>query len=189
MILVLLQSEWPWQPNDTNTFFYLSLCFSVPGVFLRKKHYRLVLFYARALQSFYFLCFLSWCMQALQRFLCIWTPLMKGPARNVWRLNTQTSQEGTFVHYPFFVLNIPLFTLFSFSYRNFFPLFICFDILWRLVTTHATGTQIVRAKWRHLMRFFAGKTSRALAFSLVVAAENTKNLPLAKNLSSTCCQA
>ena len=34
---VLLQSEWPWQPSDTNTFFYLSLCFSVPGVFLKKK--------------------------------------------------------------------------------------------------------------------------------------------------------
>ena len=139
MILVLLQSEWPWQPNDTNTFFYLSLCFSVPGVFLRKKHYRLVLFYARALQSFYFLCFLSWCMQALQRFLCIWTPLMKGPARNVWRLNTQTSQEGTFVHYPFFVLNIPLFTFINyFLLSGIFSVIclICFDILWQLAATH-----------------------------------------------------
>ena len=75
-----------------------------------------------------------------------------------------------------------------FLLSEFFPLFICFDILWRLVTTHATGTQIVRAKWRHLMRFFAGETSRALALSLVVAAENTKNLPPAKNLSSTCRQ-
>ena len=35
------------------------------------------------------------------------------------------------------VLNIPLFTLFTFSYRNFFPLFVCFDILWQLATTHA----------------------------------------------------
>ena len=31
MILVLLQSKSPWQRNDTITFFYLSLCFSVPG--------------------------------------------------------------------------------------------------------------------------------------------------------------
>jgi len=35
MIWVLLQSESPWQRNDAITFFYLSLCFSVPGVFLR----------------------------------------------------------------------------------------------------------------------------------------------------------
>ena len=31
-----------------------------PGSHGAKKHYRLVLFWARALQSFYFLCFLSW---------------------------------------------------------------------------------------------------------------------------------
>ena len=41
-------------------------------------------------------------------------------ARNVWSLNSQISQDGTFVHYPFFVLSIPLFTLFTFSYRDFF---------------------------------------------------------------------
>ena len=71
---------------------------------------------------FIFLCFLSWRMQTLQR------------ARNVCRLSSQISQDGTFVHYPFFVLNIPLFT---FSFRNFFPLFVCFEILWQLATTHA----------------------------------------------------
>ena len=60
-------------------------------------------------------------MQTLQR------------ARNVLRLNSQISQDGTFVHYLCFVLNIPLLT---FSYRNFFPLFVCFDILWQLATTH-----------------------------------------------------
>ena len=53
----------------------------------------------------FFLCFLSWRLQTLQR------------ARNVRRLISQISQDGTFVHYPLFVLNIPLFT---FSYRNFF---------------------------------------------------------------------
>ena len=35
MIWVLLQSESPWQHNNAITFFILSLCFSVPGVFLR----------------------------------------------------------------------------------------------------------------------------------------------------------
>ena len=33
----------------------------------------------------------------------------------------------------FFLLNIPLFT---FSYRNFCTLFVSFDILWQLATTH-----------------------------------------------------
>ena len=37
MIWVLLQSESPWQRNDAITFFYLSLCFSVPGVFWRNR--------------------------------------------------------------------------------------------------------------------------------------------------------
>ena len=47
-----------------------------------QKRYRLVVLWARferALQSFsFFLCFLSWRMQTLQRFLRTWTPLMKG---------------------------------------------------------------------------------------------------------------
>ena len=42
-----------------------------------------------------------------------------------------------FCSLPFFVLNILLFNLFTFSYRNFFPLFVCFDILWQLATTPA----------------------------------------------------
>ena len=55
---------------------------------------------------------------------------------------------------PVFVLNIPLFTLLTFSYRHFFPLFVCFEILWQLATTHATGTQIVRAKMTSLDAIF-----------------------------------
>ena len=37
MIWVLLQSESPWERNDAITFFYLSLCFSVPEMFLRNR--------------------------------------------------------------------------------------------------------------------------------------------------------
>ena len=37
MIWVLSQSQSPWQRNDAITFFYLSLCFSVPGSFLRNR--------------------------------------------------------------------------------------------------------------------------------------------------------
>ena len=94
--------------------------------------------------KFFFLRFFSWRMQTLQR------------ARNVLRLNSQISQNGTFVHYLFFVLNIPLLT---FSYRNFFRyLFVLtyFDSSRRHTnaTTHATGTQIVRAKMTSLDAIF-----------------------------------
>ena len=75
-----------------------------PGSHGAKKHYRLVLFWARALQSFYFLCLLSWRMQTLQWFLRTSTPLTKSQARNVWRLNSEISQDGTFFHYPFFCI-------------------------------------------------------------------------------------
>ena len=37
MIWVLLQSESPWQHNDAISVFNLSLCFSVPGGFLRNR--------------------------------------------------------------------------------------------------------------------------------------------------------
>ena len=96
---------------------------------------------------FVFLCFLSWRMQTFQR------------AQKVWRLNSQISQDGTFVYYPFFVLNILLFTLFTFSYRNFCLLFVCFDIRWQLVTTHACNNTpdrdaILRAKMTSLDAIF-----------------------------------
>ena len=44
-------------------------------------------------------------------------------------------------------------------------------------TTHATGTQIVRAKMTLLDAVFGGETSRAPALSLAFARENMKNLP------------
>ena len=96
-----------------------------PGSHGAKKHY--LLFWARALESFWFFYVF---------FYGLW-------ARKVWRLNSQMLQDGPFFHYPIFVLKIPLFT---FSNRNFFPLFVCFDILWQLATTNATGTQKVRDK-------------------------------------------
>ena len=37
MIWDFLQSESAWQSNDAITFFYFSLCFSVPRVFVFKK--------------------------------------------------------------------------------------------------------------------------------------------------------
>ena len=65
---------------------------------------------------------LSWRMETLQR------------ARNFWRLNSQILQDDTFVHYPF--------SYWTFLYLLspvgiFFPVFVCFDILWHLAKTHA----------------------------------------------------
>ena len=81
-----------------------------PGSQGAKKHHRLVLFrWAGAKFLVFYVFFFLWRMQTLQR------------TRNVWRLNWQISQGCTFAHYAFFVLNVPLFTLSTFSlYRNFF---------------------------------------------------------------------
>ena len=95
-----------------------------PGSHWAKTHYRLALFWARTTKFFIFFCFLSWRMETLQG------------ARNVWRLNSQISQDGTFVHYPFFVLNIPLFTFINYSLLSGIFSVICFDILWQLAATH-----------------------------------------------------
>ena len=115
----------------------------------RKKHlFTDLLCFERAhFKVFIFICFLSWRMQTFQR------------ARNVWRLNSQISLDDTFVHYPLFALKILLFILFTFSYRNFFPVIsviCCFDSSrrHRQATTHATGRQIVRAQMTSLDAIF-----------------------------------
>ena len=96
-----------------------------PGSHGAKKHYRLVLFWARALQSFYFLCFLSWRMQTCNDSYVL-------EARNVWRLNSQNMARRHFFSLPFFCIeHFLLFTLFSFSYLNFVSV-IC--LFWRTLT-------------------------------------------------------
>ena len=111
------------------------------------------------------------------------------------RLQTELTNitDGTFVHYPFFVLNIPLFTLLTFSYRNFFPLFVCFEIFWQLATTHATGTQIVRAKMTSLDAIFCrGNKSSSHSLARFCRRKHKKSTARTsrswKNLSSTCRQ-
>ena len=37
MMRILLRSKSPWQRNKAITFFYLSFCFSVPGVLLENR--------------------------------------------------------------------------------------------------------------------------------------------------------
>ena len=70
-------------------------------------------------------------------------------APNVWRVNSQVSHDATFVHYPFFIWNVPLFSLFiklSLSGIFFRYLFVLryFDSSQRNThtTIHQTGTQI-----------------------------------------------
>ena len=79
-----------------------------------QKRYRLVLLWARferALQSFsFFLCFLSWRMQTLQRFLRTWTPLMKLRAR------LETSGDWTQIYHQTALLFITRFLYWTFLY-------------------------------------------------------------------------
>ena len=96
-----------------------------PGSHGAKKPYRLVMLSARALRSFYFSMF------SLVFFQGVWKPCIAGPKRLQTELTNITRQH--FCSLPFFVLNIPLFT---FSCRNFCTLFVSFDILWQLATTH-----------------------------------------------------
>ena len=108
--------------------------------------------------------------------------------RNVWRLNSQISQDDTFVHYPFFVLNILLFIFFTFSYRNFFPLFVVltyFDS--SRPQRHATGTEIVRAKMTSLDAIFCGGNKSSSRSRSGFALVNKFELDLEARLSYRIC--
>ena len=143
-----------------------------PGSHGAKKHYRLVLFWARALQSFYFCAFLHGACKPATIFTYLKPETSGDWTHKIW-------QDGTFFHYPFFVLNIPFYLLYFLSLIGIlFPLFVCSDILWQLATTHATGTQIVRAKMTSLDAISCRgnkSSSRSLALSLAFAAQNKKS--------------
>ena len=82
-----------------------------------------------------------------------------------------------FLYWTFFYLLYLLSLIGIFVYYLFVLTYV--DSSWRHthVTTHPTGMQYFAPNWRHLMRFFAGATSRALALLLAFAAGNIKNLP------------
>ena len=144
-----------------------------PGSHGAKKHYRLVLFWARALQSFYFLCFLSWRMQTCNDSYVL-------EARNVWRLNSQNMARRHFFSLPFFCIEHSLlFTLFSFSYLNFVSV-IC--LFWHTLTARddtrdrdANSSRQNDVTWRD---FLQGKQVE-LSLSRSLLPHKTKNLPLA----------
>ena len=143
-----------------------------PGSHGAKKHYQLVFFWARALQSFYFLCFLSWSMQTCNDSYVL-------EARNVWRLNSQIWQDGTFFITIFCIEHSLLFTLFSFSYLNFVSV-IC--LFWHTLTARddtrdrdANSSRQNCVSWCDCLQ---GKQV-ALLLSRSLLPQKTKNLPLA----------
>ena len=153
-----------------------------PGSQGAKKHHRLVLFRWAGAKFLVFYVFFLWRMQTLQRT----RKRLETELTNITRLHFCSLRflciERSFIYFIYFLF-----------VSEFFPLFVCFDILWENATTHATGTQIVRAKMRSLDANFAGETSRALALSFAFATENIRHLLLAlrareKKLSSSCRQ-
>ena len=91
-----------------------------PGSHGAKKHYRLVLFWARALQSSYFLCFLSWRMQTCNDSYFLRTK----------RLETELTKYGKTA---LFFITVFLYWTFPFSYFIFFLLSeFCFRYLFVL---------------------------------------------------------
>ena len=89
-----------------------------------------------------------------------------------------------FCSFPFFELNIPSYISLSLIgiFLPYFFVLTYFDSLRRHThaSTHATVTQIVRAKMTSLDAiFFLGETTRVLVLSLAFTAENIKNLKLA----------
>ena len=169
MISVLLQSEWPWQPNDTNTFFiYLYVSLYQESVFFKKK----------TLPT----CFvLSACTSKFLFFYVFFHGACK-PFNE-----PKKSGDWTHKYHKMALLFITHFLYWTFSYLlyllSLMGIFFCYlfvltyvDSSWRHthVTTHPTGMQYFAPKWRHLMRFFTGATSRALALLLAFAAGNKK---------------
>ena len=137
------------------------------------------MFQTRALQSFdIFYVF----------FHGIWKPCNEPETSGV---SSQMSQDGTCFSYWAFLYLLSLIRIFS---------VIC--LFWQTLTARddtctrqypRQGRKYFTPKWRHLMLFFAGETSRAFALMLAFAAENirkytTRTLCSWKNLSSTCRQ-
>ena len=98
---------------------------------------------------------------------------------------TFSKPHETWLEFVLIKFNCLLFTFFTVSYLNIYPLFLCFDKFWQLETTHARDNtrvreaRILRQNDLTWFDFFAGETSKALALSLAFTAENINNLPLA----------
>ena len=126
MIWVLLQSEWPWQPNDTNTFFYLSLCFSLPGVFLRKKTLPTCFVLSARTTKFLFFMFSFMVHASLATILTNLNSTDEGPGPK--RLETEHTNitRRHFCSLPFFCIEHSFIYFIYFLLSEFFPLIYLF---------------------------------------------------------------
>ena len=140
-----------------------------PGTHRLKKHYRLVCFKRTHFKVFVFLCFLSWRMQTFQ-----W-PKKSGDWTHKYHKMALLFITH-FLYWTFFYFLYLLSLIWIFFYYVFVLTYVDSSRRHTHVTTHPTGMQYFAPKWRHLMRFFAGATSRALALLLAFAAGNIKNL-------------
>ena len=115
------------------------------------------------------------------------------PARNVCRLNSQISQDGTFVHYPFFLYWTFLYWLFLIGiFLRYLLVLTYFDSSRQHThaTTHTTGTQIVRAKMTSLEMTFCRGNKLSSRSPLSCRRKHKKSTARAsrswKTMSSTC---
>ena len=156
-----------------------------PGNHLAKKHYRLVSFWARALQSFYFLYFLS----------CECKPRNEPETSGNWTHKypkTALLFITRFLYWTF--LYLLQLSLIGIVFRHLFA-FTYFHSSRRHThaTTHATGKQIVRAKMTSLDAILCrGNKSSFRSLARFCRRKHKKSTPRAsrswKNLSSTCRQ-
>ena len=104
-------------------------------------------------------------------------------ARNVWKLNSQISQDGTFVHYSFFYctfLYLLQLSLIGIVFRHLFVLtYFHSSRRHTHTTTHATGKQIVRAKMTSLDAIFCRGNKSSFRSLARFCRRKHKNLPLA----------
>ena len=154
-----------------------------PGSHGAKKHYRLVLFWARALRSFYFSMFSRVFFQG------VWKPCNAGPKRLQTELTNITRQH---------FCSLPVFLYWTFLYLlSLVGIFLRYLLVWTYFDssrrhTHATGTQIVRAKMTSLEMTFCRGNKSSSRSPLSCRRKHKKSTARAsrswKTMSSTCRQ-
>ena len=91
----------------------------------------------------------------------------EGPGRKRPKTEFTNITRPSFFFVTLFCIEHSFIYLFThFLFLKLFPSFVYFDILWQVATTHATGTQIVRAKMTSLDAIFCRgnkSSSRSLA--------------------------
>ena len=118
MISVLLQSEWPWQPNDTNTFFiYLYVSLYQESVFFKKKTLPTCFVLSARTAKLLFFIFSFMVHASLATILTYLNSTDEGPGPKYLETEFTNMARQHFCSLPSFCIEHSL--LFTFSYRNF----------------------------------------------------------------------